>query len=60
MNRDFDVVAVAGERFINRVVNNLVDEVMKAALPGRPDVHPGPSADGLESLQDRDVLGVVT
>ncbi len=55
-----DVVTVAGQRLINRVVNNLVDEVMKAARTRGPDVHAGTLANRLESLEDGDVLCVVT
>jgi hypothetical protein len=55
-----DLVAVAGEGFINRVINNLVHEVMKTAGAGRADVHPGTLADSLEAFEDRDVLRVVS
>jgi hypothetical protein len=60
MDRHQDLVAVTGERFINRVVNNLVHEVMKPAGAGRADVHAGTLADGLEAFEDRDVLRVVS
>jgi hypothetical protein len=53
------VVAVAGKSLVNRVVNNLVDEVMKPARSSRADVHAGPLANSLETLQDGDVLRVV-
>ena len=56
---DLDVVAVAGERLVDGVVDDLVDQVVQAAHAGRADVHAGPLADGLEALEDRDVLGVV-
>src|SRR5437763_271696 len=35
------------QRLIDRVVDHLVDEVVQAAGSRRPDVHPGPLADGL-------------
>ena len=60
MDRDRDGVAVAGQRLVDRVVNNLIDEVVQTARPGRADVHAGTFADCLESLQDRDVLGVIS
>ncbi len=53
------VVAVAGERLVDGVVDDLVDEVVQAAHAGGPDVHAGALADGLETLEDGDVLGVV-
>ena len=56
---DRDRVAVAGQRLVDRVVDDLVDEVVQAAHAGRADVHAGTLAHGLEALEDRDVLGVV-
>ena len=56
---DADAVAVAGERLVDRVVDDLVDEVMKAARAGRADVHAGTLADRFEALEDGDVLGAV-
>ena len=60
MDRDVDEVVAAGERLVDGVVDDLVDEVVKAARTGRADVHPGAEPDGLEAFQDRDVLcGVI-
>ena len=59
MDRDVDARAVAGERLVDGVVDDLVDEVVQAAHAGRPDVHAGPLAHRLEALEDGDVLGVV-
>ena len=56
---DLDGVAVAGERLVDGVVDDLVDEVVEAALAGRADVHAGPLANGLEALEHRDVRGLV-
>ena len=57
--RDLDVVAVAGQRLVDRVVDDLVDQVVQAALTGRADVHAGALADRLETLEDGDRAGVV-
>ena len=57
---DVDAGRVPGERFVDGVVDDLVDEVVEAARAGGADVHAGPFADRLEALQDLDVLGVVT
>src|SRR5215218_1418744 len=59
MQGDADRVAVTRDRLVDGVVDDLVDEVMEAAGPGRSDVHPRAPADGLEALEDSDVLGAV-
>src|SRR5690606_13881142 len=38
---DLDQVAVAGERFVDGVVHDLVDEVVQTPLARRSDVHAG-------------------
>ena len=52
---ELDLVAVAGERLVDRVVDHLVDEVVKAARAGRADVHPGALAHRVEPAQDGDL-----
>ena len=59
VDRDLDAVAEAGHRLVDGVVDDLVDEVMQAALVGRADVHAGAAADGLQALEDLDVSGGV-
>ena len=54
-----DLVAEAGERLVDRVVHDLVDEVVQARHAGRADVHARALADRLEALEDGDVLRVV-
>jgi hypothetical protein len=56
---DVDPGAVAGQGLVDGVVDDLVDEVVQAPRPGRPDVHPGSLADGLQALQDGDRFGGV-
>ena len=60
MDRDREFVAVAGERLVDRVVDDLVDEVVQPSRAGRPDVHAGALAHRFEALEDGDVLCVVT
>ena len=51
--------AVAGQRLVDRVVDDLPDEVVQAALAGRADVHAGALAHRLEALEDGDLARVV-
>ena len=59
MQDDPDAVAVAGERLVDGVVDDLVDEVMETPRTGRADVHAGTFADRFQSLEDGDVGGAV-
>ena len=56
---DIDTLTRAVHRLVDRVVEHFTDEVMKTPEIGRADVHAGPAADGLEPLEDLDVLGAV-
>ena len=50
-----DAVAEAGEGFVDRVVDHLVDHVMQAgAVVGVADIHARALAHGIEALQDLD------
>ena len=56
---DLDAVAVAGQRLVDGVVDDLPDQVVQAALAGGADVHARALADRLEALEDLDRAGVV-
>jgi hypothetical protein len=56
---DVDGRAMAGERLVDRVVDDLVHEMVQAPHAGRADVHAGTLAHRLEAFEDGDVLGVV-
>src|SRR5581483_899561 len=56
MERDLDAVVGTRESLVDGVVDDLVHEVMEAADAGRADIHPRPEPDGLEPLQNGDVL----
>ena len=56
---DVDLAAVAGERFVDRVVDDFVDEVMEAFGARRPDVHRRPFANRVEAFEDLDGTRVV-
>ena len=51
--------AVAGHRLVDRVVHDLVDQVVQAARVGVADIHIGPEPDRLDPLELADAAGVV-
>ena len=57
--RDPDALPEAGVGLVHGVVHRLVDEVAEAGGAGGADVHPRAVPDGLDPLQDLDVLGGV-
>ncbi len=60
IERDGHVVGVAGERFVDRVVDDFVDHVMQAgAVIGVADIHARPLANGVEAFQDLDRFRVI-
>ena len=56
---DVDPVRVAGQGLVDRVVDDLVYEVMEAGRTGRADVHTGPLTDRLKTFENGDVFGRV-
>ena len=59
VDRDGDLGAETGQRLVDGVVDDLVDEVVQAHHAGRADVHAGALANRLQALEDGDVLRVV-
>ena len=60
VQRHRDRVAIAGERLVDRVVDDLVNHVMQAgAVIGVADIHPRPLAHRVEPAQHLDRLLVV-
>ena len=57
VNRDVDLIAEAGQRLVDRVVDDFVDEMVQPGRPGRADVHRRPLADGFEAFEDLDLVG---
>ena len=57
--RDGDAGAEAGHRLVDGVVDDFPDEVVETGQTGGSDVHAGPLADRVETLQNLDVLGAV-
>jgi hypothetical protein len=59
VNRHVDAVAIAGERFVDRVVDDFINEVVKSHVARRADVHRGAFAHGVPAFEDRDRGGAV-
>src|SRR5665811_473627 len=53
-------VAIAAKRFINRVVKELPDELMEAALTGISDVHARAPSHAFKTLEVLNLVGVVS
>src|SRR5688500_1056423 len=60
VNPHADVVRVTGERFVDRIVDDFVHEMVKTAARRRADVHAGAFTDGFQSLEYLDLACVVT
>ena len=56
---DFDFCAKAGEMFVDRIIENLENQMVQTALIRVADVHSGPLSDRFETLQFVDLCGVV-
>ena len=59
IDRQLDRRTVPRQRLVDRVVHDLVHEVMQAANGGRANVHGRPFADGFETLQYLNRIGAV-
>ena len=60
MDDDIDLVAVAGQRLVDGVVDELLDHVMKpGAVVGVADVHSRSFANGFKAAQDLDIPRIV-
>ena len=59
MNPYLDRVAIAGKRFVDGVVDNLVHQMMQAARARRADIHTRPLAHRFETFEDLNVRTIV-
>ena len=59
IDRDDEAGAVPGDRLVDGVVDDFVDQMVEASRTGGADVHAGAFADRLKALEDLDILGVV-
>ena len=58
-NLDVDAVAVTGKRLVDRIVHNLIDEVVQAARPRGADVHARALPDSLQPLENLNLVRTV-
>ncbi len=59
MHRDFNLVGVPGERFIDGVIDNFIHQMMQSKLTRRANVHRGAFADRFHAAEHFDRVGVV-
>ena len=59
VNRDVDLRAVPGQRFVDRIVHHLVHQVVQSAPRDRADVHRRATPHGFQALQDLNRIRLV-
>ena len=59
MDRHIHMVAISGQRLVDGIVHNLIDEMMKSAFGRAADIHAGTHTDGLKTFQYLDLVRVV-
>jgi hypothetical protein len=60
IERDGDLLGEARQRFVDRIIDDLVDHVVEAgAVVGVADIHARTLAHGIEALEDLDRIGAV-
>ena len=52
MNEHLDMVAITSEGFVNRIIDYLVNQVMKATGTGSANVHARALANGVKAFED--------
>ena len=53
------MVAITGQGLVDRVVDDLIDQVVKTRHARRADVHAGALPDGFQTLKNLDLTSVV-
>src|SRR6185437_2451899 len=56
---DEDAVAITGQSFIDRVIDDFINQMMQPARIGRSDVHPRTRADVLDIVEHADLTFIV-
>ena len=57
--KNVDLLAKAGDGFVDGVVDNFFEQVVETTSVGRADVHARAFADGLETFENFDVFGLI-
>ena len=58
-DRNIDLIAIACQRLVDRVVDDLIDQMMQTAFTGGAYVHTGAFTDSFESLEYLDLVRAV-
>ena len=58
-NRHVNMVAIAGQSLVNRVVDHLVDEMVQAALRRAADIHARALSYGFQAFQNLNLIGAI-
>ena len=53
----FNVVAIAGERFVDRVIHNFINQVVKSFHANVTNIHRGTLSNSFQTFQNLDVFG---
>ena len=59
VDRDLDRVAIAGQGLVDRVVDDLVNQVVETDVAGGTDVHRRTLTHGITALKDSDRIGTI-
>jgi len=59
MDRDRNMVTITCKGFINRVIHDFIDKMMKRFYVGAANVHPWSPADSFEPFEDLDITCIV-
>ena len=59
MHRDFNMIADSGQGLVDRIVDDLIDQMMKASDTGCADIHTGTFANGFQTFQNLNLIGAI-
>ena len=59
MNLDIDLFAISGKMFVDRIVENFVNEMVQPAFIRVADIHPGTFPDRFQAFELVDLGSVV-